>query len=272
MIKITRCEEPDQLVVVRQMKLAELRMLGREATSNDIHGYKLVAEDLWSSQHFKCCYCESKIPKGFNDVEHYRPKGEADRSPGSGLKHGYWWLAFSWQNLLFACPGCNRSGKNSQFPLAPKSIPLMAEAPPPGMEKRLLLDPGSGINPVEHIEFVNSPAGGAGTPTYWWARPRNGSAHGNVTIEVCKLNRLELLELRNDYVSNILDPHANALNAALLLGDKNRVKEEYERAIALVSCKQSYVCLDFDVLRCLVPENRLKAFSRYGWPTPPEIG
>jgi len=271
MIRITRCKEPDRLSAIRPLKLAELRLLGREPVSDDIDGYKVVAEDLWSSQYFKCCYCESKIPKGFNDVEHYRPKGEADRNPGSALVHGYWWLAFTWENLLFACPGCNRSGKNSQFPLASKSKPLLAELDPPGAEKPLLLDPGSAVNPVEHIEYVNSPAGGSGTPTYWWARPRGGSVYGNMTIEVCKLNRLELRELRNDYVSNILEPHANALNAALLLGNKARIQQEYDRARALMTNRHSYVCLAFDVLRSLVPDDRLRTLNKHGWPSPHEV-
>lgn len=245
--------------------------MGREPTSNDIDGYKVVAEELWNSQHFKCCYCESKIPKGFNDVEHYRPKGEAHRNPGSSLVHGYWWLAFTWENLLFACPGCNRSGKNSRFPIASKSTPLLAELNPPGKEKPLLLDPASALNPVEHIEFVNLAAGGAGTPTHWWARPRNGSVYGNTTIDICKLNRLELRELRNDYVCNILTPHAQALNAALHEGNTRRIKEEYDRAKALITCKHSFVCLAFDVLRSLVSDARLRAFNTEGWPAPNEV-
>lgn len=34
-------------------------------------------------QHHKCCYCEHKIKERHNDVEHHRPKGRADRRPGS---------------------------------------------------------------------------------------------------------------------------------------------------------------------------------------------
>ena len=38
-------------------------------------------------------------------VEHYRPKSF------------YYWLAFSWDNLLIACPTCNQN-KKANFPLA----------------------------------------------------------------------------------------------------------------------------------------------------------
>jgi uncharacterized protein (TIGR02646 family) len=107
MIRITRGPEPANLVTIRNAQLAVLRTLGREPTSKEINGYSVVAEDLWKAQHHKCCYCEQRIPKGFNDVEHYRPKAVAARQPGSNDTHGYWWLAFTWENLLFACPACN---------------------------------------------------------------------------------------------------------------------------------------------------------------------
>lgn len=268
MIRIVRGGEPEILATVREERLAKLRGLNREPGSKDIEGYKVVSESLWRCQFFKCCYCETKIPCGFNDVEHYRPKGEADRMPGSSLTHGYWWLAFSWDNLLFACPACNRSGKNSRFPLADQSIPLVAEVAPPGSEVPLLLDPASGDNPVQHIVFVNSPAGGVDGPTYWWARPREGSPRGNVTISVCNLNRLELLELRNDYVCNILVPQANALLTALGIGTQSWLVGEYDRAVELLSRRASNTCLAYDVLRHLVPEERLIERLGRGWPMP----
>lgn len=54
-----------------------------------------------------CAYCESKIGAvGAREVEHYRPKGGIEGL----LNHpGYWWLAFSWSNLLPTCRDCNKS-------------------------------------------------------------------------------------------------------------------------------------------------------------------
>jgi len=51
----------------------------------------------------KCAFCEQKIYKSINNskknnietIEHYRPKGI------------YYWLAFSWDNLLWCCKKCN---------------------------------------------------------------------------------------------------------------------------------------------------------------------
>lgn len=43
--------------------------------------------------HDKCAFCECQVEQWH--VEHYRPKSI------------YYWLAFSWDNLLLACPTCN---------------------------------------------------------------------------------------------------------------------------------------------------------------------
>lgn len=52
----------------------------------------------------KCAYCETKTE--LMHVEHFRPK-----------RGGYYWLAYSWDNLLLSCPTCN-TNKSDEFPLA----------------------------------------------------------------------------------------------------------------------------------------------------------
>ena len=43
----------------------------------------------------KCAFCEQRVEQ--YHVEHYRPKAT------------YYWLAFSWDNLLLSCPNCNQN-------------------------------------------------------------------------------------------------------------------------------------------------------------------
>lgn len=64
--------------------------------------YKMqdIKTALQEIYHSKCAFCEQKIE--FPQVEHFRPKNI------------YYWLAYSWDNLLFACLGCN-SSKNNHF-------------------------------------------------------------------------------------------------------------------------------------------------------------
>lgn len=268
MIRIERCPEPDKLALVRTTQLIALRALGRDPISDEVDGYRVVAEELWRSQHYKCCYCETKVTKGYNDVEHYRPKAAADRRPGCNSTHGYWWLAFSWDNLLFACPTCNRSHKNALFPLEVGCQSLTAENLPPGNESPLLIDPSSTINPIEHIEFVYKSVSRTSTVKKWWARPRNGSQLGNSTIQVCGLNRTDLLELREDHYMNVVVPHAHAINAAITSADLVRLQRELNRALYLLKPKNVYVGLTYDALRFLVSDADLHALIGVGWPSP----
>lgn len=271
MIRITRCAEPAILSAVRSARLVGLRALGRDPSSKEIDGYKIVAEELWRAQHHKCCYCEHRIPRGFNDVEHYRPKAAADRRPGSAEIHGYWWLAFTWENLLFACPACNRSSKNSRFPLASGSSPLMAEQSPPAQESPLLLDPGSTINPVEHIEFFYQTLGSTSNQRHWWARPRNGSQLGNMTIDVCDLNRAELRELREDHYTDVIIPHMLAIILAIRSANIQNLRREFYRAIDLLKPRNAYVGITYDALRTNIPDNDIKNLIGVGWPSPDAI-
>ncbi len=271
MIRIDRGAEPAELARMRATKLASLGALGRAPTSDDIVGYREVARHLWEAQHYKCCYCEQKVQLRFNDVEHYRPKCRADRRPGCSLNHGYWWLAFSWDNLLFACPGSNRSEKNDLFPLAIGSTSLQPTSPPPGMEHPLLLDPGSLVNPVEHIEYVEESIGKTGTSTYWWARPRALSIYGNQTIEVCGLNHSDLRDLRNDYYRTVISRQIRALTDAL---DESRlvsIQREFDRAIALLEPESIFVGFTYDALRASIPDSRLKKFKGLRWPLPSQV-
>ncbi len=266
MIRIYRTRPPGQLKAVRERALPALRKHARAGHVQSEHadGYQCVRDDLWRMQHKKCCYCEHKCRMKFHDVEHYRPKARADRRPGSSETYGYWWLAFTWKNLLFACPTCNRNGKNDRFPLAKDSTPLAPETHPPGSETPLLVDPAA-ENPVLHIEFALT-----GAVPHWRARPRNGSVRGNYTIDVCDLNCADLLELRDDYVETTVRPRANDLTNSLTSGDEPRIQHEYRRACGLLAANQEFTALAYDALRHLVPDSTLLPW-KLSWPEPADM-
>jgi uncharacterized protein (TIGR02646 family) len=74
---------------------------------------------LYNYQNRKCCYCERpRDAKREPDIEHFRPKGAVS---GSKKHAGYWWLAYEWTNLFFACKTCNQEHKKTQFPLRRRS-------------------------------------------------------------------------------------------------------------------------------------------------------
>lgn len=63
----------------------------------------------------KCAYCEADTAVvSHGDVEHFRPKSI------------YWWLAYTYDNYLFACQICNQVYKSDNFPIA--GITLSAPA------------------------------------------------------------------------------------------------------------------------------------------------
>ena len=60
---------------------------------NSLYKREDIKRELESIYHGKCAFCEMKVEQ--YHVEHYRPKTI------------YYWLAFSWDNLLMACSTCN---------------------------------------------------------------------------------------------------------------------------------------------------------------------
>ncbi len=96
----------------------------------------------------KCWYCESRVVRSDNAVDHYRPKGRVFESPNHP---GYWWLAFKPNNYRFSCAFCNSrhttdvigaaKGKHDHFPLLRDSPRAMSPTDSCDDEKPILLDP-----------------------------------------------------------------------------------------------------------------------------------
>jgi uncharacterized protein (TIGR02646 family) len=74
---------------------------------NSRYKTKDVLDKLKCLYHNKCAYCESVVEQGH--VEHYRPK------------YSYYWLAYSWDNLLYGCPTCNQY-KSTNFDILGEKV------------------------------------------------------------------------------------------------------------------------------------------------------
>ena len=108
-----------------------------------------VRNTLWDSQNGKCCFCENKrARKREFDAEHFRPKAEVTEEPNHP---GYWWLAYEWDSLLYACKPCNQEYKKNHFPLLNNK---RAWGPQDDLddEKPVLVNPVS-ENPEEYISY-----------------------------------------------------------------------------------------------------------------------
>ena len=260
MIRIRRGREPAALRPIRRVELTRTRIhhaagtLDRNTLGNR---YEIVRDNLCILQHYKCCYCErNNFEPSYNDVEHYRPKLSANRGAGFPT-HGYWWLAWTWQNLMFACPNCNRSWKNDEFPLATGSIALIPEQRPNGTEIALLLDPCV-ENPVNHIKFTFHP----GLPkNNWRPLPRSGSAKGDNTIRVLKLDRPSLLDLYDSHVNLFLLPILARLNVEIAANNLANVSAIWTNEVMTYLLPgRPFTAISYDAIDHYVPRSLRRRF------------
>lgn len=155
-----------------------------------------IRERLKQKYFHKCAYCEQKAES--YHVEHYRPKVI------------YYWLAFSWDNLLYVCPKCNEYKRDTfalygsladfkyskQNMLNINNLSISYDV----KEKPLLVNPER-EDPFPLLVF-----------------DQNGKISSNddrmkYTIELCKLDRDSLKTRRK----KILDDFKNNLKAEILL-------------------------------------------------------
>lgn len=101
MISIQKSPNPPESLNLENIRPALESIIQNQAYDKkyDKH-YKSVKTDLLTLYHNKCAYCEEKVEE--LHVEHFRPKKT------------YYWLAFSWDNLILACPTCNKK-KGTKF-------------------------------------------------------------------------------------------------------------------------------------------------------------
>jgi len=101
----------------------------------------------------KCWYSESRNVGSDNAVDHFRPKNRVAEIKDGSVQDGYWWLAFSWNNLRFSCTFCNSlrthpataevGGKQDHFPLLDERKRVFSEGDDLSLEEPELLDPTS---------------------------------------------------------------------------------------------------------------------------------
>jgi len=122
---------------------------------DSIYASEAVKAQLEACHHGKCCYCETVIPQpyAYSHVEHWRPKSSSRQERDEErVRPGYYWLAYSWDNLLWSCAFCN-SSKSDLFPLEDPA----ARARHHGMrledETPSILKPDGDKDPRDHITF-----------------------------------------------------------------------------------------------------------------------
>lgn len=158
MIRVLHGEEPPELARHRKRHLAKLQAEWKRIDATDakaVEGLlerhdKLLNQDyrepaagpLWSAWVHRCAYCGAYRNES-DPLDHFRPRrGDAEHG-------GYWWLTWSWTNLLPACTTCN-GAKLNHFPVrGPRLRPFESDVE---REQAMLIDP-SRENPLEYLDY-----------------------------------------------------------------------------------------------------------------------
>lgn len=219
----------------RRQELINQKKYIRTEHYNKCYRASDIKEKLKTIHHGKCIYCE-QIIEHFH-VEHYRPKSI------------YYWLAFSWDNLLLACPVCNQK-KLDNFPLEG----IQSLTPPFFTNKkdiaRKFNNLSSELNKVEKPILVNPELE---NPENFIFFLQNGEINSNSsryrkTIEICQLSRPAIVERRK----KIIDSLKRKITKELI-----RAKTSKEQQNSLRGCIRNFIDDASD------PTNEFIGFRRY---------
>jgi hypothetical protein len=91
--------------IAKSLELIEARAAGGTIEFKSTV-WKAAKPQLKAETGGKCAYCESPTDTvAHGDVEHFRPKSK------------YWWLAYCYDNYVYACQICNQVHKGDEFPI-----------------------------------------------------------------------------------------------------------------------------------------------------------
>lgn len=159
---------------------------------------RLFTSSVWSKHkgafelangRAKCAFCERYRDLSREcQLDHFRPRTAASTfasTPNYSAERptirregvGYWWLAYTWSNLVLVCPGCN-GAKGSLFPVEKRCA--MDEGASTDDEQPMLLDPhDETLGNAVHFRWTVS----------GMIEPVTRGSRAEWTIVICDLNR-----------------------------------------------------------------------------------
>lgn len=239
----------------------------------------------------KCAYCETREVRSDYDAEHFRPKAgirikvagrkkqsdcEIPDEYGNSIKHpGYFWLAYTWSNLLPACRHCNSArGKKNQFPVKNSHVGVkrlsateVAGLACPriqskvktrsdiyylqledltALEDPLLLHPYFD-DPSEHLVFGE----------FGVVAPRDGSEKGMNSIEVYNLDSEPLVTARQIAQENAFREYGLAFTAGKNLSNVDRITAARSSIAEYIQGQDPYSAAVMANLRLAFPTHGL---------------
>lgn len=287
MIRVRRTTEPVALARARTSRLplasqiystygAPSSRLADVLTGDDVAELKRT---LFKDQRKKCAWCERRRDFSSSPIEHYRPKNGAWRNePGESRRASpahYWWLTWTWENLLFACARCNDAGhKANYFPLladtpemSSPSSPFLASIPTEifdvSAERPALLDPTVDAF-LDHARWT--PTNTQHARALWTWSPTHLTERGRLTIKILKLDEL------TDEVSAHLVRHVlrGVKDVELhLRGRRTRqAAERWASVLAMLAPEENFTAATWCALQHWMPEPQRVAWELAPIPRP----
>jgi uncharacterized protein (TIGR02646 family) len=246
MIRIARGPEPAELQRERRCRLARAILARHDGMPVDFTGYEVAKPALVAALHEKCAFCEKDLRREGNPVEHFRPKACVKNEGEVPDASRYWWLAWTWENLLFACDRCNASNhKGTKFPLAAGTSPLAELSFDLETEQPLLIDPAR-TDPREHIRFRWSER-----RQRWFPEAVQGSVRGDTTIRILGLDEDDH---PSRHVEDRVGPQIEELREQMQHGDPTKVRNMWDRKMrSLFARRQPVHAVTWDALDAAFP-------------------
>lgn len=215
-----------------KVKAAEQDLRAVSGAAEPVAHWQDYKPEFYRHQDQKCAWCETTNTSEWGAMDHYAPANAVFLLVNAGFEQpdsvnvrdrryqplhrpGYWWLAYDWNNWVYACNRCNTAWKSALFPVA--------ESPHPGPDPQIpytpmLLHPFGSEDPLDHLEFDD--LGGV--------RPRHGSPRGQATIAVCGLDRPSLETARRATVEPLRTAWDAYVASERLAGSKPGLQEVEE--------------------------------------------
>lgn len=241
MIRILKGREPEDLERVRYRKEAAARFAHLQGHKPAFDGYEVARKHLLEVQGYKCAYCEMEVLEDA-PVEHFRPKAHRFLQNGARDESRYFWLAWTWENLVVSCGTCNGpTRKDNWFPLEDEANALLPGADLYGDERPLFIDP-TREDPIDHIRFVEL------MPMKWRPVARAGSALGTWTIDKLRLDKPPITDHYDVHVRK-LGSLIDSLDDAMQGGHVDKVKSLWLNLHeAWFAHKAAFHALTYDVV------------------------
>ena len=204
--------------------------------------------------HDKCAFCESSLKNEAGDIEHFRPKNSnKNQAKKCDKTYSYYWLAFSWDNLLPCCRKCN--GKKSNcFDIIGNRVQYNDEKLADlhnkieeynEQEKPKLLHPEYDSFEDE-IEFRKQ------------GRIYSRNKRVQYTIRICHLNRINLRQSREkiiiDFVNDLREQY---ISFEELLTKHNDFDESLKHLKSVIKkfCKGSQIVYEYSLVRKYIKDD-----------------